>query len=67
MASKQFPIRRGIHTSTRNLCITFSLNYNRNTVGYSSHDSGEQKENHETFGTEHEAQPQFSMKKCVCF
>ena len=37
--------------------LNFSLNYNKGTVGYCSHNNGEQKKNHETFGTEHEAQP----------
>ena len=38
------------------LVLNVSLNCNRNTVGYCSHNNGEQKKNHETFGTEHEAQ-----------
>ena len=45
--------------------LNFSPNYNKNTVGYCSHNSGEQKENHVTFSTECEAQLQFLVKKCV--
>ena len=46
--------------------LNFSLNYNRNTVGYCSHNNGPQKKNHEIFGTEHEDQPKFLMKKlCI--
>ena len=69
MASKQFPIRRGLHIYEKllyeKLVLNFSLNYNRNTVGYCSHNNGKQKKNHETFGTEHEAQPWFLIKH-VC-
>ena len=38
------------------LALNFSPSYNRNTVGHCSHNNGEQKKNHKTFSTEHEAQ-----------
>ena len=41
----------------KELVLNFLPNYNRNTVGYCSHDNREQKKNYETFSTEPEARP----------
>ena len=47
----------------KKLVLNFLTNYNRNTIGYCSHNSGEQMKNSETFSNE--AQPGFLIKLVI--
>ena len=62
MPSEQFTTRRGIHSFYeklvhKELVLNFLPFYNRNKIGYCSHNNREQKKNYETFSTETEARP----------